>query len=426
MQRKVNWLMVLFSLIGGAIGWGIGEWLLNSLRGEWPEFVVSGLYFGVISLCVGLACLIAEMISPRLNGPSWRQRYTGTSWLVLVPATLVMLFIAGLALEAAYQFEPGNVKSVKNIVLAIDNSGSMEQTDPNQDRYKAAKRMIEEMDSDKQVAVFVFNDSVDLLQPFVQLEDQDVKNQLFAKIDAIQPTQGGTDIGLSLSEAMKHIKDHQDTERGTMVVLLSDGFSEVDTNAMLADYKAQHIGVHTIGLSQVDAQGSGLLRQIAEETGGQYYDVSDANELSFVFEQIYSSIGERTLVTERSGPLKNSTYYMVLHIIAVALIGTMLGLALGLVFDNRYLAKSFAIGGATAGLLAGFLLEAGLSGSPFTDGLVRLGADLVLAGVITLFSFVVPIRENQRQRGGRRHRGAAESEVSSLSGRQSDRSSRGF
>nr|WP_244562827.1 vWA domain-containing protein [Paenibacillus uliginis] len=337
-----------------------------------------------------------------------------------------MLFIAGLALEAAYQFEPGNVKSVNNIVLAIDNSGSMEQTDPNQDRYKAAKRMIEEMDSDKQVAVFVFNDSVDLLQPFVQLEDQDVKNQLFAKIDAIQPTQGGTDIGLSLSEAMKHIKDHQDTERGTMVVLLSDGFSEIDTNAMLADYKAQHIGVHTIGLSQVDAQGSGLLRQIAEETGGQYYDVSDANELSFVFEQIYSSIGERTLVTERSGPLKNSTYYMVLHIIALALIGTMLGLALGLVFDNRYLAKSFAIGGATAGLLAGFLLEAGLSGRPFTDGLVRLGADLVLAGVITLFSFVVPIRENQRQRGGRRHRGAAESEVSSLSGRQSDRSSRGF
>lgn len=426
MQRKVNWLMVLFSLIGGAIGWGIGEWLLNSLRGEWPDIVVSGFYFGVISLCVGLACLIAEMISPRLNGPSWRQRYTGTSWLVLVPATLVMLFIAGLTLEAAYQFEPGNVKSVNNIVLAIDNSGSMEQTDPNQDRYKAAKRMIEEMDSDKQVAVFVFNDSVDLLQPFVQLENQDVKNQLFAKIDAIQPTQGGTDIGLSLSEAMKHIKDHQDTERGTMVVLLSDGFSEVDTNAMLADYKAQHIGVHTIGLSQVDAQGSGLLRQIAEETGGQYYDVSDANELSFVFEQIYSSIGERTLVTERSGPLKNSTYYMVLHIIAVALIGTMLGLALGLVFDNRYLAKSFAIGGAAAGLLAGFLLEVGLSGSPFTDGLVRLGADLVLAGVITLFSFVVPIRENQRQSGGRRHRGAAESEVSSLSGRQSDRSSRGF
>lgn len=426
MQRKVNWLMVLFSLIGGAIGWGIGEWLLHGLRGEWPDIVVTGLYFGVMSLCVGLACLIAEMISPRLNGPSWRQRYTGTSWLVLVPATLVMMFIAGLALETAYQFEPGSVKTVNNIVLAIDNSGSMEQNDPDQDRYKAAKRMIEEMDRDKQAAVFVFSDSVDLLQPFVQLKDQNVKEELFSKIDAIQPTQGGTDIGLMLSEAMKHIKDQQDNARGTMVVLLSDGFSEVDTSTALADYKAQHVGVHTIGLSQVDAQGAGLLRLIAEETGGQYYDVSEANELSFVFEQIYSSIGERTLITERSGPLRDSTYYTVLHIVALVLIGAALGLALGLVFDNRYLAKSFGIGGVAAGLLAGFLLEAGLSGHPFTDGFVRLSADLVLAGVITMFSFVVPVRENQRQGVGRRRRGASDSEVSSLSGRQSDRSSRGF
>ncbi|BFH13125.1 VWA domain-containing protein [Paenibacillus melissococcoides] len=426
MQRKVNWLMVVFSLIGGAVGWAAGEWLLGRLFGEWPDVVVTGLYFGVIALFIGLACLTAEMISPRLNGPSWRQRYAGTSWLVLVPATLVMLFIAGLALEAVYQIEAGGVKTVKNIVLVIDNSGSMEQTDPNQDRYEAAKRMIEEMDRDKRVAVFVFNDSVDLLQPFVQVKDQAVKDELFAKIDALQPTQGGTDIGLSLSEAMKHIKDNQDDSRGTMVVLLSDGFSEVNTNEALADYKAQHIAVHTIGLSLVEAEGSGLLRRIADETGGQYYDVSKANELSFIFEKIYSSIGDRTLVTERSGPLQDSGYYMALHVIALVLIGTALGLSLGLVFDNRYLAKTFAIGGAAAGLLAGLLLEAGLSGRPLTDGAVRLGADLVLAGIIALFPLVVPVQENLRQREGRRRRGTADSEGSSLSGRHADRSSRGF
>lgn len=426
MQRKVNWLMVLFSLIGGTVGWAAGEWLLCRLVGHWPDVVVSGLYFGIIALFIGLACLTAEMISPRLNGQSWRQRYAGTSWLVLVPATLVLLFIAGLTLEAAYQIEAGGVKSVENIVLVIDNSGSMEQTDPNQDRYKAAKRMIEEMDRDKRVAVFVFNDSVTLLQPFVQVKDQAVKDELFDKMDGLQPTQGRTDIGLSLSEAMKHIKDNPADSGGTMAVLLSDGFSEVNTNEVLADYKAKHIAVHTIGLSLVDAEGSGLLRQIADETGGQYYDVSKADDLSFVFEQIYSSIGDRTLVTERSGPLRDSGYYKALHVIALVLIGTTLGLSLGLVFDNRYLAKSFAIGGAVAGLLAGLLLEAGLSGRPLADGAVRLGADLVLAGVIALFTLAVPVQESQRQQESRRRRGAAGNEGSSLSGRQPDQNSRGF
>ncbi|MDT8976402.1 vWA domain-containing protein [Paenibacillus sp. chi10] len=426
MQRKVNWLMVLFSLIGGTVGWAAGEWLLCRLVGHWPDVVVSGLYFGIIALFIGLACLTAEMISPQLNGQSWRQRYAGTSWLVLVPATLVLLFIAGLTLEAAYQIEAGGVKSIENIVLVIDNSGSMEQTDPNQDRYKAAKRMIEEMDRDKRVAVFVFNDSVTLLQPFVQVKDQAVKDELFAKMDGLQPTQGRTDIGLSLSEAMKHIKDNPADSGGTMAVLLSDGFSEVNTNEVLADYKAKHIAVHTIGLSLVDAEGSGLLRQIADETGGQYYDVSKADDLSFVFEQIYSSIGDRTLVTERSGPLRDSGYYKALHVIALALIGTALGLSLGLVFDNRYLAKSFAIGGAVAGLLAGLLLEAGLTGRPLADGAVRLGADLVLAGVIAMFTLAVPVQESQRQQESRPRRGAAGNEGSSLSGRQPDQNSRGF
>ncbi|WP_231587104.1 VWA domain-containing protein, partial [Paenibacillus sp. E194] len=164
---------------------------------------------------------------------------------MLVPATLLLLFIAGLTLEAAYQIEAGGVESVENIVLVIDNSGSMEQTDPNQDRYKAAKRMIEEMDRDKRVAVFVFNDSVILLQPFVQVKDQAVKDELFAKMDGLQPTQGRTDIGLSLSEAMKHIKDNPADSGGTMAVLLSDGFSEMNTNEVLADYTAKHIAVHT-------------------------------------------------------------------------------------------------------------------------------------------------------------------------------------
>ena len=39
-----------------------------------------------------------------------------------------------------------------------------------------------------------------------------------------------------------------------------------------------------------------------------------------------------------------------------------MGLALGIVFDNRHLALSFSIGGAVSGVLAGVVLEYGLSG----------------------------------------------------------------
>ncbi|MBW7460262.1 VWA domain-containing protein, partial [Paenibacillus sepulcri] len=72
MQRKINMLLLLFSIIGGAIGFAFGEVILGGLLESWPRFIVIGLYFGVLALCIGLACLLAEMIAPRLNGSSWR------------------------------------------------------------------------------------------------------------------------------------------------------------------------------------------------------------------------------------------------------------------------------------------------------------------------------------------------------------------
>lgn len=426
MNRKVNMLMLLFSLIGGAVGFACGEWLLHSLLGEWPNIVVVGLYFGIIAFFIGLFCLIAELISPRLNGSSWRQRYAGASWKLLVPATLVMLFVAGLALEFVYQLDVGGSKPIKDIALVIDHSGSMQQNDPHNQRYEAAKRMIAEMDSDKRVAVIAFDDRAELLQPFMQVKGQAEKDAIYAKIDAIDSLGGGTDIGLALSEAMKQIQDNEDAGRGTMVVLLSDGVSDLNTSQAMAEYRQRSIAVNTIGLNLVNGDGAILLKEIASLTGGQYYDVAKADELSFVFNTIYSTIGDRTLVTERTGTVQDSGYYMALRLVALTLIGAALGLALGLVFDNRYLARSFAIGGAVAGLIAGALLEAGLTGRPFTDGLCRLLADLVLAGVISLFTLIVPVKESYVPREERHRRSSAGRAADGLAERKQDSRSRGF
>lgn len=206
MQRKINWLLLLFSLIGGTVGFAIGEIILGALLESWPRFVVAGLYFGVLALCIGLSCLIAEMIAPRLNGSSWRARYTGLSWQLLVPATLVLLFAVGALLQLLYGLHFGGSKQVKDIVLVIDNSGSMLETDPENERYTAAKQLIENMKDDKRVAVVVFSNTAELLQPFVSVKSQAEKDEVNAAIDALEPTDGGTNFSLALAETMKTIE----------------------------------------------------------------------------------------------------------------------------------------------------------------------------------------------------------------------------
>ncbi|HWO54088.1 MAG TPA: vWA domain-containing protein [Paenibacillus cookii] len=426
MQRKLNLLLLLFSLLGGAVGYIIAEIMLNTWGKDWPRIVAVGLYFGVLALCIGLGCLIAEVMSPRLNGPSWKQRYAGTSWKLLVPATLVMIFVLSLALEFVYEINGGGTKPVKDIALVIDNSGSMTQTDPDNERYAAAKNMIDRMDGGNRVAVLVFNDQTTLLQPFAKMKNEAAKDEVTAKIDALEATDGGTDIGLALSDAMKQIEDEGNAGRGTMVVLLSDGASEVDLNSALAPYKQKQVQVNTIGLRLMDSQGSDLLKAIAQETGGQYYDVQNAGDLSPVFQKIYRDAGERTLLTERTGPQENSTLYLIARVVFLALIGAGIGIALGLIFDNRYLARSFGAGGTVSGLLAGLLLEFGLTGEDWKDSIIRLLACLVLAGVLAVFTAIVPVKENGKIEAGLHRPGQAGRSRNGFAGRNPNSNSRGF
>lgn len=427
MQRKINLLLVLFSLIGGAVGFAAGEIMLRQWLGEMPRLLLMGLYFGVLALSVGLFCLIAEMISPKLNGASWKLRYLGLSWKLLVPATLALLFVVGLALQLLYQINPGGVKQVKDIVLMIDNSGSMSETDPDNGRFEAAKTLISQMESDKQVAVITFDDQPQLLQPFIALDSEAAKNEVYSKIDGIVTTSGGTNFDAVLREGMEQIQGKQDPKRGTVVILLSDGFSEADTTDILSQYNNEQISINTVGLSLVDPSGTDLLRNIAQQTGGMYYDVPDSGGLNLAFQQIYDTIDERTLVTERTGMMEHSVYLAIFRVAAVLLIGVALGVSLGLVFDNRHLALSFGIGGAVSGLLAGLLLEWGLDGSNVGDTFVRLGAMLILSGVLTLFSWIVPIKENTpRKSRGRREAGGGTSSAEGFGQRPRDTHSKGF
>lgn len=389
-QRKLSLLMVMCSLIGGAIGFVAGEVILSRLSDALPQWLLMGLYFGQYALFVGGMCLLAEMISPRLNGQGWKQRYLGASWKMLVPSTFVMVGVAAMLLQLLYgsSFQKGS--STDNIVLLLDTSDSMRQTDPNNQLFKAAADVVRKMDSDMQIAVITFNDRTDVLQPLVQLSDQSVKDTVIAKLENHAGPSGGTQIEEALQAGLEQLRAAGQLGQGSTVVLMSDGYSHVDLQTALEPYKQSQLRIHTVGMSEVDANGTYLLQRISEETGGKYFNVDHAEELSGIFGQIYDlSRQDRNLVSERTGAAADSALYASLRVIGMTVIGGLLGLALGLIFDNRHLAKSFTIGGAVAGILAGLLLETALSSGWF-DAVIRLLACALMAVVMTLFTAFVP------------------------------------
>lgn len=397
-QRKWNALLTLFSIIGGLLGFFTGEIILNEWEGRMHETLLMGVYFGQLALFIGLFCLLAEMISPKLNGQSWRLRYAGDGWKLLIPATLVLLFVAGLLFQFVYGFSLGK-KATQDYVLLLDMSESMKETDPGKQSIQAAQSLIRRMDNTKRAALFTFNEQTKPVFPLARLADAGVKDQLTAKLDAIEPPVGRTDIGKALNTVMDYLNKEGDPSRNVAVILISDGYSDVDYSRVLSPYIQKQVRVHTVGIVTSEEKGNAVLQRIANDTGGMFQDAERADRIAGAFEQIYERTNHRHLVNERFGALSSDGYYGLLRIALVMLIGTLVGLSLGIVFDNRYLAKSFAIGGTLAGMLAGIILETGLHGA-LHPSLYRACADLVLAAVLSLSTMIIAIQHDSGGHSG--------------------------
>ncbi|TXK83838.1 VWA domain-containing protein [Paenibacillus sp. N3.4] len=398
-QRKWNGLLTIFSLVGGCIGFFTGEWVLARWEGTMNETLLMGLYFGQFALIVGLCCLLAEMISPKLNGNNWRLRYASDGWKLLVPGTLVLLFAAGMLFQFVYGFSPGKNDKPQDYVLLLDMSESMNDTDPGKQSIQAAQSLIAKMDSRKRVALFTFNDETQPIFPLTQLISSGVKDELTSKLRATYEPHGGTDIGKALNAAMEHLKKVGRSGRSAAVILISDGYSDVDTAKVLAPYVQEQVRVHTIGIDSTQEEGRQLLQRIADETGGTYYDVQHADRITDAFNQIYSQEHHRHLMNERTGASSSDGYHGLLRVVLIMLVGTLLGLSLGIVFDNRYLASSFSIGGTVAGLLAGIIIETGIQGAAFPS-LYRAIADLLLAFVLSLSTLIVAVHQDTNGHSG--------------------------
>ena len=231
-KGKINGLLVLFSGIGALIGFGLGELLLAVLGGSMPAPLLIGLYFGQLGMFIGIMCLLAEMISPQLNGLNWRNQYVRSAWLYLIPATLLMISIGGAAFQLIYQVDK-KVGKPNDFMMVMDISGSMASTDENNDRLNAATDFIDNMEKDQRIGILAFDHESYMVQPMVNIDGPGVKEDVKTKVMELGEPQGGTEIGGALQTAIEHINESKEKGRKAMVILLSDGYSYVDLNQTL-------------------------------------------------------------------------------------------------------------------------------------------------------------------------------------------------
>jgi Ca-activated chloride channel family protein len=220
-------------------------------------------------------------------------------WLQLLVATLVwLLLVAGLA-KPEWVGEPiVRTEAARDIMLALDLSGSMDYHDfPGEDgtdisRFKAVQRVVDrfvaERESDR-IGLIVFGTKAYLQLPFTR--DLETASAL---VDLMEVGMAGpkTALGDSIGLAINSFEASEVDDR--LLILLTDGNDTASTMTPInaADIAALNgIEIHTIGIGDSDATGEDrvdfdVLAAIASRTGGEFHNAEDEAALDAVYRRI--------------------------------------------------------------------------------------------------------------------------------------------
>jgi Ca-activated chloride channel family protein len=205
-----------------------------------------------------------------------------------------------LALARPQLVEPPieRIESARDLMLAVDLSGSMEARDFTDaegnriDRLEAVKLVLDDFIERRQgdrIGLIVFGDSPHLQVPFTL--DHDICRELLnqTRIRMVGPR---TAIGEAIGLAIKLFEAGEAEER--VLILLTDGD---DTGSKVPPAKAaeiaaqQDITIHTVGIGDPDTGGDDVvdvenLEAIAAATGGNSYLALNREELEGIYRDL--------------------------------------------------------------------------------------------------------------------------------------------
>lgn len=171
-----------------------------------------------------------------------------------------------------------------NFVLLLDESGSISYSNYNTMK-NSCKALVNSLSGNDKVALFTFDHTVRKQYSFLG------KDSAATKISSLSQHDGSTAVRDALLAGINEHKTYSTNDEKRIIVLLTDGYTNSDTTTLsyadLARMAADNeIVVYTIGIgTSIDRNDLNLL---TNQTGGQFYNVSDFNKLLGVLDDVIS------------------------------------------------------------------------------------------------------------------------------------------
>lgn len=275
------------------------------------ELLFGGLFFGLYA---------GYLLRVRRVALFFRQR-PYIVWFKFVLRHLYVLLLLIAIMGPSFGAMKKEIKTIgKDLYIAVDLSQSMNATDVQPSRLEKAKhetqRLIARFNSDR-IGLMIFSNDAYIQSPLTY--DQNALQLYTHTLKTNLLPHSGTDYGpvlqLALDKLQQENKPEAAEQKARVLVLISDGEEfGGEVKVLAAQLREQNIRVYTLGIGTTEGSripvGTGYKRdsenhivtthlnpeplvQLADLTGGQYFEVSDrVSEVSRLISAINNIEGE--------------------------------------------------------------------------------------------------------------------------------------
>jgi len=445
-SKKLNFLLLAFTLAAGIAWWGLGEIIFSLAKSGSASAVrnplLNGGYFAFLTLFVIGACLFSKnKIHSIVNKEFFKIVVMGPSLKKIIPVVFGLMLVVAGVLEFLYEIElapttntqrgqaarsrpapPGAIQNgIIDYYFLLDNTLSLTVTDPRNERIQILERLIDSFQEDRKTALITFGDGATIhIRPTFATN---TVRRNFKRIINNLVLENSTNIKAALQVTSSILVN--DPSRKEVVIFITDGedtwgFCErsPDFMTVLEPFISNNVPIHTIFLNPGNIP-SVFLSRISSETGGIYSTVRNPVDIEtsvvrvFEVDDNLSRIGIlnlrrqraqaepfRDMLERRTGVRQDSPLHAFMRIAFITLIGLLMGYLLYMVFSNRNVFVPLLFSGAISGFLAGLVLEIGLQTGVLPVYIIRLLACIILSAAIwciytlifrTKHSNIVPI-----------------------------------
>ena len=214
-----------------------------------------------------------------------------------------LLAAGGDALAAKGENLPGaggETLSAVDVVLVLDNSGSMKKNDPDFLTREVVIRFLDRFEKGDRIGLVVFDQYARLAEPLVELGNLKARAGFLHKLDSIDYSGLFSDSPSAVERAIYELKSRGRDDSDHVIVLLTDGIvdtgdktTDVEKTRWLKDEltrESEYAGIRVFGIAFTDKADFSLIQTLAIKTGGDYYRAFTSEDIQTIFARIFDSI----------------------------------------------------------------------------------------------------------------------------------------